>query len=83
MALLRSAAVPTTGGCMTAYGRAALKELRDVVREAKDGNPLAPVTVLVPNNVAGIVARRFLAHGLGDGNSGGDAGALTGAQRHG
>src|SRR3712207_2156885 len=55
---------------MTAYGRAALEELRDVVRAAKNGDPLAPVTVLVPNNIAGIVARRFLAHGLGDGNSG-------------
>jgi RecB family exonuclease len=55
---------------MTTYGRAALEELRDVVREAKAGDPLAPVTVLVPNNIAGIVARRFLAHGLGDGNSG-------------
>ncbi|MGY2075036.1 PD-(D/E)XK nuclease family protein [Blastococcus sp. SYSU DS0828] len=55
---------------MTAYGRAALEELRDAVREAKDGDPLAPVTVLVPNNIAGIVARRFLAHGLHDGHSG-------------
>ena len=41
---------------MTAYGRAALEELRDVVREAKNGDPMAPVTVLVPNNLAGIVA---------------------------
>ncbi|WP_138732033.1 PD-(D/E)XK nuclease family protein [Modestobacter excelsi] len=55
---------------MTAYGRAALEELRDVVREAKNGDPMTPVTILVPNNIAGIVARRFLAHGLGDGHSG-------------
>jgi hypothetical protein len=55
---------------MTAYGRAALEELRDVVREAKNGDPMAPVTVLVPSNIAGIVARRFLAHGLGDGHHG-------------
>ncbi|WP_034511507.1 PD-(D/E)XK nuclease family protein [Blastococcus sp. URHD0036] len=55
---------------MTTYGRAALEELRDVVREAKNGDPLAAVTVLVPNNIAGIVARRFLAQGLGDGHSG-------------
>jgi len=27
---------------------------------------MAPVTVLVPNNISGIVARRFLAHGLSD-----------------
>lgn len=55
---------------MAGYGRKALKELRDVVRDAKNGDPLAPVTVLVPNNIAGIVARRFLAHGLGDGHHG-------------
>lgn len=67
---LWSAAARLSGGCMTAYGRAALAELRDVVREAKAGDPLAPVTVLVPNNIAGIVARRYLAHGLGDGNRG-------------
>ncbi|MFW3171372.1 PD-(D/E)XK nuclease family protein [Geodermatophilus sp. CPCC 206100] len=55
---------------MTAYGRAALEELRNVVRDAKGGDPLASVTVLVPNNIAGIVARRFLAQGLGDGHRG-------------
>ncbi|MGY1709116.1 hypothetical protein ACI8AC_06350 [Geodermatophilus sp. SYSU D00758] len=55
---------------MAAYGRAALEELREAVREAKSGDPLAPVTVLMPNNIAGIVARRFLAHGLGDGHRG-------------
>jgi RecB family exonuclease len=55
---------------MTAYGRAALDELRDVVRELKGGDPMTPVTVLMPNNLAGIVARRFLAHGLGDGHRG-------------
>jgi hypothetical protein len=55
---------------MTAYGRAALEELRDVVLAAKNGDPMAPVTVLVPNNIAGIVARRFLAQGLGDGHHG-------------
>src|SRR3954451_23996350 len=55
---------------MAAYGRAALEELRDAVREAKNGDPMAPVTVLMPNNIAGIVARRFLAQGLGDGHRG-------------
>ncbi|TKJ28389.1 PD-(D/E)XK nuclease family protein [Blastococcus sp. CCUG 61487] len=55
---------------MAGYGREALEELRDVVREAKQGDPLAPVTVLVPSNIAGIVARRFLARGLGDGHHG-------------
>ncbi|MBN1093327.1 PD-(D/E)XK nuclease family protein [Blastococcus sp. TML/M2B] len=55
---------------MTAYGRAALEQLRDTIREAKGGDPLRPVTVLVPNNIAGIVARRFLVQGLGDGHAG-------------
>ena len=42
----------------TAYGREALEALRAVVAEAKKDDPMAPVTVLVPNNIAGIVARR-------------------------
>lgn len=54
----------------TAYGRAALEALRTVVAEVKKDDPMAPVTVLVPNNIAGIVARRFLAHGLGPGRRG-------------
>ena len=48
----------------TAYGRDALETLRAVVAEVKKDDPMAPVTVLVPNNIAGIVARRHLAHGL-------------------
>ncbi|SDP11215.1 PD-(D/E)XK nuclease superfamily protein [Klenkia soli] len=55
---------------MTAYGQPALHELRRVVRELKGGDPMTPVTILMPNNLAGIVARRFLAHGLGDGHHG-------------
>ena len=51
----------------TAYGRAALEALRAVVGEAKREDPLAPVTIIVPNNIAGVVARRFPAHGLHDG----------------
>lgn len=48
----------------TAYGRPALDSLRHVVGEAKRDDPMAPVTVLVPNNITGIVARRYLAAGL-------------------
>ncbi|WP_370614327.1 PD-(D/E)XK nuclease family protein [Mumia sp. Pv 4-285] len=48
----------------TPYGRAALDTLRDVVAEAKAADRMAPVTVLVPTNVAGIAARRHLARGL-------------------
>jgi hypothetical protein len=51
---------------MTAYGRPALEALRAAVAQIKGDDPMAPVTVLVPNNIAGIVARRFLAHGLAD-----------------
>jgi len=48
----------------TAYGRPALDALRDVVAEAKRDDPMAAVTLLVPTNIAGVVVRRFLAHGL-------------------
>ncbi|MEP6799035.1 MAG: hypothetical protein ABI890_12835, partial [Lapillicoccus sp.] len=36
----------------------------------KRDDPMAPVTVVVPNNIAGIVARRYLAHGLTDDGNG-------------
>lgn len=51
----------------TAYGRAALGALRQVVSEVKRDDPLATVTVLAPSNVAAVTARRHLAHGLDDG----------------
>lgn len=54
----------------TPYGADALDRLRDVVAAAKRDDPMAPVTVLVPNNLAGIVARRSLARGLADGRPG-------------
>ena len=51
----------------TRYGRAALNALRSAVRAAKASDPMAPVTLLLPNNIAGVVARRHLAtHGLAD-----------------
>jgi RecB family exonuclease len=40
-----------------------LEALREAVAQVKRDDPMAPVTVLVPNNIAGIVARRFLAGG--------------------
>jgi ATP-dependent helicase/nuclease subunit B len=43
------------------YGREALAALRDAVAAAKDGDPLAPVTVVVPSNHVGVTARRLLA----------------------
>jgi ATP-dependent helicase/nuclease subunit B len=51
------------------YGRDALTELTRLVRVAKKGDPLAPVTVLVPTNGVGVAARRWLASdGTGVGN---------------
>jgi len=53
----------------TAYGQRALDSLREAVADVKRDDPMTPVTVLVPNNIAGIVARRFLARGIAnDGN---------------
>lgn len=47
----------------TPYGRPALAALADAVREAKSGEPLAPVTVVVPSNHIGVTVRRLLARG--------------------
>jgi ATP-dependent helicase/nuclease subunit B len=47
----------------TAYGRPALLALRRAVAAAKRGDPLAPVTVIVPANHVGVTARRALASG--------------------
>jgi RecB family exonuclease len=54
----------------TAYGQPALEALRAAVARVKGGDAMAPVTVLVPNNIAGIVARRFLAGGLSNEGNG-------------
>ncbi|HEX6235818.1 MAG TPA: PD-(D/E)XK nuclease family protein [Acidimicrobiales bacterium] len=47
----------------TPYGRPALHALRDAIASAKRGDPLAPVTVVVPSNHVGVTARRLLAGG--------------------
>ena len=49
------------GVVTSTYGRQALEQLRDVVRTAKADDAMATVTILLPNNIAGIVARRYLA----------------------
>jgi len=54
----------------TPYGRPALDRLHDVVAAAKRDDPMAAVTLLVPNQIAGVVARRHLACGLGKGRRG-------------
>lgn len=45
------------------YGREAADALRRAVAAAKDGEPLAPVTVVVPSNHVGVASRRLLASG--------------------
>jgi ATP-dependent helicase/nuclease subunit B len=56
----------------TAYGRPALVALARAVAAAKQGDPLAPVTVIVPANHVGVTARRALAGGeLGSVSDGG------------
>lgn len=47
----------------TAYGREAALALRAAVAEAKGGDPLAPVTVVVPSNHVGVATRRLLSSG--------------------
>jgi RecB family exonuclease len=62
-----------------AYGRPALRALGGAVAAAKQGDPLAPVTVIVPANHVGVTARRALASGsLGPvGGSGAGVAAVT------
>ncbi|TNU76519.1 PD-(D/E)XK nuclease family protein [Miniimonas arenae] len=43
------------------YGRPALDAVRERVNAAKGGDPLALVTILVPDNVTALTVRRFLA----------------------
>jgi ATP-dependent helicase/nuclease subunit B len=45
----------------TAYGAAALERLAEVVARLKADDPMKPVTLLLPDNLTGVVARRFLA----------------------
>ena len=45
----------------TPYGRAALELLASQIAKLKDGDPLAPVTVLVASNYMALATRRALA----------------------
>lgn len=47
----------------TALGAPAYRVLAEVVRAAKDGDPLSPVTLVVPGERVGVAARRALARG--------------------
>src|SRR5580692_2347801 len=46
------------------FGRPAADSLRLAIAEAKGGDPLVPVTVIVPSNHVGVAARRLLASGV-------------------
>jgi ATP-dependent helicase/nuclease subunit B len=45
------------------YGREAAEELRSAISAAKGGEPLTPVTIVVPSNYVGVASRRLLAAG--------------------
>ena len=45
----------------TDYGPAAYEVLASVIREAKSGDPLAPMTVVVPSHYTGLAAARAMA----------------------
>ncbi|MEX1008525.1 MAG: hypothetical protein WD271_11845, partial [Acidimicrobiia bacterium] len=47
-----------------AYGQPAAQALRDAVAAGKHGDPLAPVSVVVPTNYVGVAARRMLGSGV-------------------
>jgi hypothetical protein len=47
----------------TSYGEPAAHALHEAVAAAKAGDPLAPVTVVVPSNHVGVASRRRLASG--------------------
>lgn len=49
---------------VTSYGRAGSEDLATAIGAAKAGVALAPVTVIVPSNFAGLAARRILGSGL-------------------
>lgn len=44
----------------TPYGPPATERLGEQIAESKNGDPLAPVTVVVPTNIAGLATRRAL-----------------------
>jgi len=50
---------------VVAHGTDALNALADLVATIKAGSPLAPVTIVVRDNIAAITVRRALARGVG------------------
>lgn len=62
---------------VTEYGRAATLALAEAIVQAKSGVALAPVTVIVPSNFAGLAARRMLGSGMVTGNTVGTGGGIA------
>lgn len=62
--------LPHHEGNVHAMSEAALKDLIRAVADVKRDDPMAPVTVIVPNNLAGRTVGWRLAAGLGDGRRG-------------
>lgn len=62
--------IKTVEAVATSYGAAALTALRELVAAQKINDPLAPVTILVPDNIAGLSVRRHLVRGVIDGQPG-------------
>src|SRR5438876_522544 len=50
-----------TRAVVAPYGEPALRALADMVDGVKAGNPLAPVTIVVPSALVGVTVRRGLA----------------------
>ena len=63
----------------TPYGAPALAKLLQVVEERKRADPLAPVTIVTPNTIAGTVARRHLARAMRAAAGGHDRQATDGS----
>src|SRR5438128_12577024 len=68
------AKIDSAGGVIRVvpYGRAATSELAAAIERAKRalGDPMAPVTVVVPTNLAGLSARRLIGSGRLDATAG-------------
>lgn len=60
---MKTSAAPPIAVHVAPYGRPAVALLQQRIAEAKAGDPLQPVTVIVPTNYVGVSVRRLLARG--------------------
>ena len=61
--------MPPVPAELVSFGRPATEALARAIRDLEGDDPLAPVTVVVPSNLAGLTARRLLAADVGRGSS--------------